>query len=94
MDQSDCKVIGSKHGRIQKRVTTGEVTPLNINLPSDGVFLAFSQPLQSETDKAHDNQLQGRKHSAHQLVDCFGVLPGLLARAFLSIRFPPAIRSL
>ena len=37
--------------RIQKRVTTGEVTPLNINLPRDGVFLAFSQPLQTETDK-------------------------------------------
>ena len=37
--------------RIQKRVTTGEVTPLNINLPREGVFLAFSQPLQTETDK-------------------------------------------
>jgi hypothetical protein len=37
--------------RIQKRVTTGEVTPLNINLPRDGVFLAFSQPLQTETNK-------------------------------------------
>jgi hypothetical protein len=38
--------------RIQKRVTTGEVTPLNINLPREGVFLAFSQPLQTETDKS------------------------------------------
>ncbi|MDG2212782.1 MAG: hypothetical protein P8M70_03055, partial [Verrucomicrobiota bacterium] len=37
--------------RIQKRVTTGEVTPLNINLPRDGVFIAFSQPLQTEKDK-------------------------------------------
>lgn len=38
--------------RIQMRVTTGEVTPLNINLPREGVFLAFSQPLQTETDKS------------------------------------------
>jgi hypothetical protein len=37
--------------RIQKRVTTGEVTPLNINLPREGLFLAFSQPLQTEKGK-------------------------------------------
>ena len=37
--------------RIQKRVTTGEITPLSINLPRDGVFLAFNQPLQTEKDK-------------------------------------------
>jgi hypothetical protein len=38
--------------RIQQRVTSGEVTPLNINLPLEGVFLAFSQPLQTVKGEA------------------------------------------
>ena len=34
--------------RMQSRVERSEITPLNINLPQDGMFLAFNQPLQTK----------------------------------------------